>query len=82
MEEMVEYAVKSQNTLRIHIQIVINFFKEGARFVMLDDGRCINLDKKRSNGEIVTNNYELVKKVARSYKYQYLLNMNHTTLEL
>lgn len=82
MEEMVEYAVKSQNTLRIHIQIVINFFKEGARFVMLDDGRCINLDKKRSNGEIVTNNYELVKKVAKSYKYQYLLNMNHTTLEL
>ena len=82
MEEMVEYAVKSQDTLRIHIQIVINFFKNGARFVMLDDGRCIHLDKIKSNGEIITNNYELVKKVAKSYKYQYLLSMNHTTLEL
>ena len=82
MEEMVEYAKKSQNRLEIHIQIIINFFKNGARFVMLDDGRFLNLDKIKNHGEVITNNYELVKKVAKSYKYQYILNMNHTTLEL
>ncbi|MBR0038674.1 MAG: MATE family efflux transporter [Lachnospiraceae bacterium] len=81
MEEMVEYAKKSQNRLEIHIQIVINFFKNGARFVMLDDGKRLNFDKVKDRSEIVTNNYELVKKLSKSYEYQYILNMNHTTLE-
>lgn len=81
MEEMVEYAKKSQNKLEIHIQIIVNFFKNGARFVMLDDGKRLNFDKVKDHSEIVTNNYELVKKLSKSYKYQYILNMNHTTLE-
>lgn len=81
MEEMVEYATKSQHTLEIHIQIIINFFKNGARFVMLDDGKRLNFNKVKDHSEIITNNYELVKKMSKSYKYQYILNMNHTTLE-
>ena len=81
MEEMVEYAKKSQDRLEIHIQIIINFFKNGARFVMLDDGKRLNFDKVKDRSEIVTNNYELVKKLSKSYEYQYILNMNHTTLE-
>lgn len=81
MEEMVEYAKKSQNKLEIHIQIIVNFFKNGARFVMLDDGKRLNFDKVKDRSEIVTNNYELVKKLSKSFEYQYILNMNHTTLE-
>lgn len=81
LEEMVKYAVKTKNALRINIQIVISFLKYGARFVMLDDGERINFTKKGEEDKIVTDNYDLVKKMAKSYNYQYVLNMNHITFE-
>lgn len=81
MEEMVNYAVKTQNNIGVHIQIMINFFKYGATFVMLDDGERLNLNENEDQDKIITNNYELLKKMAKTYKYQYLLNMNHTVFE-
>lgn len=81
MEEMVWYAVKSQNNQNIQIQIVIRFFKDRAIFVMLDDGKCISLDSNSKTQELITDNYGLLKKIAKSVKYQYILNMNYTILE-
>lgn len=78
IKEMVDYAVKAQDNIGIHIQLVISFFKNGATFIMLDDGECLHLKK--------TNNYDTdkflsLKKSAKSYKYQYILNMNYTKFE-
>lgn len=81
MEEMVAYAAKSQNNQNIQIQIVIRFFKDRAIFVMLDDGKCIALDSNNKIQELITDNYGLLKKVAKSVKYQYILNMNYTIFE-
>ena len=48
---------------------------------MLDDGRCIALDEDRETQELITDNYGLLRKLAKSVKYQYLLNMNYTEFE-
>lgn len=79
MEEMVRYAMKSQYKLHIHIQIIIKLSDEKATFVMLDDGKCINLDENVEKQKLQLDNYEVIKKLAKSYDYQYLLNMNYTT---
>lgn len=81
LEEMVKYAVKSENMIRIHIQIIIDFLKYGAKFVMLDDGERLNLNKNVENDVNNNDKYEILKKMAKSYNYQYVLNMNHTVFE-
>ena len=78
MEEMVTYAVASQGREDINIQIMVRFTPDGACFSMLDDGRCIALDKDVKTQELITDNYGLLKKVARSVEYQYILNMNYS----
>lgn len=78
MEEMVSYAVASQKNSVIKTQIVIRFFESGAVFEMLDNGKCIALDRDSEIQELITDNYGLVKKLAKSVEYQYLLNMNYT----
>lgn len=80
LEKMVSSAVKSQNNLFLHLQIIITFFDNKAKFVMLDDGVCIRLDEDEDKLEILSNNYANIKKLAKSYNYQYILNMNYTTL--
>ena len=81
MEEMVAYAVASQKRNDINIQIMIYFTDNGARFSMIDDGRCIALDENQETQTLITDNYGLMKKLAKSVKYQYLLNMNYTEFE-
>ena len=81
MEEMVAYAAASQKQTDINIQILILFMDNGARFTMLDDGRCIALDEDRETQELIADNYGLLKKLAKSVQYQYLLNMNYTVFE-
>lgn len=81
MEEMVAYAAASQKRKDINIQLLIRFTECGARFVMLDDGRCIALDEDHETQELITDNYGLLRKLAKSVKYQYLLNMNYTEIE-
>ena len=49
-------------------------------FVMLDDGKCIMLDKNSETQKLTTNNYELIRKLAKSVEYQYILNMNYTRI--
>lgn len=79
MEEMLEYAEKSQRRLNLHTQIMISFKNDGAKFIMLDDGKCISLDENDENKKLVTNSYELLNKISKSHEYKYLLNLNCTT---
>ena len=80
MEEMVAYAVESQKTRAVQIQIMARFTRDGGRFIMLDDGRCIALDENEETKALITDNYGLLKKVAKSVEYQYILNLNHTVI--
>ena len=82
MEEMVNYAVKAQNKKDIHIQIIIRFDNEEGVFIMLDDGKCIALNNDDDVKTLTIDNYTLLKKIAKSYDYQYILDMNHTTFNL
>lgn len=78
MEEMVAYAVKSQKNNDLNIQIVVRFFEDGAIFMMLDDGKCLTFDADENTQKIITDNYQLLQKVSKEHKYQYLLDMNYT----
>lgn len=80
MEEMVAYAVESQRNHDIQIQIMARFSGDEGKFVMLDDGACIALDENKTTQKLITNNYELLKKIAKSVEYQYILNMNYTVI--
>jgi len=82
MEEMVAYAVESQKTHDIQIQIMARFSEDEGTFFMLDDGRCIALNNDEETKDLVTDNYELIKRVAKSVEYQYILNMNYTLIRL
>lgn len=79
MEEMIEYAVKSQKRSNVHTQIMISFKNNEAKFIMLDDGECITLNENEENKKLITNNYELLNKISKSHEYKYILNMNCTT---
>ena len=81
MEEMTAYAVASQERKDINIQVTILFTEGGARFLMMDDGRCIALDDDPETQTMLSDVYGIVKKLAKSVKYQYLLNMNYTVFE-
>ena len=78
MEEMVAYAVKSQKKRDLNILVTVKFMEDEARFMMLDDGECIALDKEEETRTLITDNYGLLKKVAKSFQYQYILNMNYS----
>ena len=80
MEEMVAYAVESQKNPDIQIQITARFSGNEGKFMMLDDGVCIALDENETTKTLITDNYELLKKVAKSVEYQYILNMNYTVI--
>ena len=78
MEEMVAYAVKSQEKEDIRIQITVRFSGNEALFAMLDDGVCIIDNKDRR--DMTVDNYEFIKKLAKSVQYQYILDMNYSVL--
>lgn len=79
-EEMVKNA-RNKKDNNVYIQIMVHIFDYGAKFVMLDNGERLNLNDSEVNGTVVTDNYELVRKMAKRYSYQYVLNMNNTTFE-
>lgn len=82
MEEMVNYALTANNKKDINIQIIIRFNGDEGIFIMLDDGKCIELNKDKRLEELTIDNYTLIKKVVKSYDYQYILDMNHTILNI
>ena len=80
MEEMVAYAVKSQEKDDIRIQITVRFSENEALFAMLDDGKCIALNENKELQEMTVDNYDFIKKQAKSVQYQYVLDMNYSVL--
>ena len=80
MEEMVAYAVKSQKNRKIRIQVEVLFTHKESRFTILDNGSCIALNEDSDSVELRANNYEIVKKIADTVNYQYILNMNYSVL--
>ena len=63
------------------VEVIVRFKgKDRAVFVTMDDGKCIALDKDEKKQKLVTDNYGLLKKLAESVEYQYILNMNYTRI--
>ena len=81
MEEMVAYA-NAVNDKGISVQVMIRFEgKDKATFVVMDNGKCIALDKMEDSARgIIMNNYVLLQKTAKSIEYQYVLDLNYTIL--
>ncbi|MBR2707249.1 MAG: hypothetical protein IKE74_08460 [Mogibacterium sp.] len=63
----------------LSVEVIVRFRgRNEAVFVELDDGKCIALDKNEVSRKLITDNYELLRKLAKSVEYQYILNMNYT----
>ena len=75
---MAAYAKTSQKNDNVNIQIMIRFQENSAIFMMLDDGKCLALDDVKETQELITSNYGLLKKLANTVEYQYVLNMNYS----
>lgn len=44
----------------------------------MDGGECIALDKDEEKQKLITDNYGLLRKLAKSVEYQYILDLNYT----
>ena len=88
MEEMVAFIEDSATYLHIHhsyhyVDIVIRFKdKSNAIFTTLDDGAFIDMESSTEMQELVTDNYGLIKRMATSIKYEYILNLNYTIITI
>ena len=78
MEEMVNYVVSSQKNKDVSNQIIVRFKEDSGVFMMFDDGKNISFDDDKVYQELTIDNYDLLKKISKSYSYQYILNMNYT----
>jgi hypothetical protein len=64
---------------RLSVEVIVRFRGEHeAIFIELDDGRCIALETSEVSGKLITDNYELLRKLAESVEYQYILDLNYT----
>lgn len=82
MEEMVSYIMETGGREAVQAQIIIRFTgKNKAVFTVIDDGREIKFIQDEGQRALTTNNYELMKRLAKSVDYQYILNLNYTTLK-
>lgn len=77
---MVAYAAESQKRNDVSTLVNVRFKSDSATFTILDDGVCIALDEDREHQELITNNYDLVKCIAKEVDYQYVLDLNYTVM--
>lgn len=75
------YAVNSHESEEVTLQIMIRFLPDSAMLMIIDDGKCIFLDREAEKQKIITTNYGLLKKLSKSVKYQYILNLNYTVCQ-
>ena len=81
MEEMVAYANSLKEKEDFTVQVMIRFIgNRSAIFVTIDDGRNISLDIEEDKRKLTTNNYELIRRIASTMNYQYILDLNYTTI--
>ncbi len=77
MEEMVHYAASVNGSDDVNTQVTVKFFPDKCIFTIMDDGKCILLNEDDESKELALN-YSMIRKIASSVSYQYLLNMNYT----
>lgn len=81
MEEMVAYADSLKEKEDFSVQVMVRFTgSNSAIFVAIDDGRKIRLDIEEDKRKLTTNNYELIRRIASTMNYQYILDLNYTTI--
>ncbi|MBO5496877.1 MAG: hypothetical protein J5967_05685 [Oscillospiraceae bacterium] len=62
--------------------VMLRFRPDAATLMMIDNGRCIALDQDTQMQELMISNYDLIRKVAKEVKYQYIQDMNYTVIEI
>ena len=77
MEEMIHYAVDVNGSNKVRNQLMVKFLPDSCIFTIMDDGRCIMLNEDDETKELITN-YNVIKRIATSVNYQYVLNLNYT----
>ena len=81
MEEMVAYVRKAKRSASVSVEVMIKFIgKHDAVFVALDDGERITFNKEYQG--LITDSYNLIRKIAKSIEYEYILNMNYTKITI
>ena len=88
MEEVGAYAQKAgkrnrsrrNETVELYFRIKIINDQE-TLITILDDGKCIFFDQDDGDNEMISN-YEMIKKIAKSAEYQYILNLNYMRISL
>lgn len=87
-EEMVAFVEASEKFSPIprrylYADIVIRFKDENnAIFISIDDGAFLDFNLREEAQDLITDNYELIRKIAKSVTYQYVLDMNYTIIKL
>ena len=81
VKEMVSNTVKTQKHASVSIQLLVRFGKESTIYMMLDDGKCVELDDDEDTKQLREEKYSYMESVAKSVKYQYILNMNQSILK-
>lgn len=81
IEEMIAYSKKAKNKKDVNNQITLSIHDNKGEILIFDDGEEIHLNDDRNIQDFMIDNYSFVKKIAKSYHYQYVLKMNHTLLE-
>ena len=64
----------------VTVYIIVRLGMDEGRFVMMDTGRRIALNEDHESKELVTENYDLIKKLSKSVAYQYVLDMNYSVV--
>jgi len=65
------------------IQITVRFSGDNeAVVIVLDDGECISFDKREEHQKMTADNYEVIRRIAKSVEYQYMLDLNYTTIRI
>ena len=84
MEEIGAYAQNAgrrNQTVELYFRIKLISEQEALLFV-LDDGKCIYFDQEEDDSGLTISNYNLIRKIARSAEYQYVLNLNYMKISL
>jgi len=77
IEEMVHYAEATKNHGQVNTQVMVKFYEGGCVFTIMDDGQCIMLNEDDASRDIVSN-YSVIRKIADTASYQYVLDMNYS----
>ncbi len=65
---------------KVETQLIVRLSPEEGMLVLLDDGTEMALEESEDLQELLDSSMQIVKKLAKSVEYQYILNLNYTTL--